>query len=47
MASLDSVLAQATLLDEERRTKGSRGGMHGIPILIKVSVVARGREKEN
>ena len=31
-------LAIATALDEERRTKGARGPMHGIPVLIKDNI---------
>jgi amidase len=33
-----SALAQAQLLDEERAVFGSRGPMHGIPILIKDNI---------
>ena len=31
-----SALAQATLLDKERKSKGKRSALHGIPILLKV-----------
>ena len=32
------VLAQATALDEERRRKGPRGPLHGIPVLLKDNI---------
>ncbi|KAL8947270.1 MAG: hypothetical protein Q9222_006429 [Ikaeria aurantiellina] len=34
-APLDQVLARAKLLDEERARSGSRGPLHGIPIVVK------------
>jgi len=31
-----SALSQASALDDERKRKGKRGPLHGIPILVKV-----------
>src|SRR3989440_5495097 len=36
-------LAQATALDTERKAKGPRGPLHGIPILVKDNVATRDR----
>jgi len=36
-------LAQATALDAERKAKGPRGPLHGIPILVKDNVATRDR----
>jgi amidase len=33
-----SALAQAAALDEERKTKGPRGPLHGIPIMLKDNI---------
>ena len=33
-----SALAQAAALDEERRIKGPRGPLHGIPIILKDNI---------
>lgn len=33
-----SALAQAAVLDKERKGKGKRSNLHGIPILLKVSL---------
>src|SRR2546430_16125955 len=38
-----SDLAQATALDAERKAKGPRGPLHGIPILVKDNVATRDR----
>ena len=35
-----SALAQATSLDKERKSKGKRSALHGIPILLKVSALS-------
>ncbi len=37
-APRDSVLAQARVLDAERKEKGPRSPFHGIPILVKVCI---------
>ena len=34
------VLKQAKTLDDERTSQGSRGPMHGIPVLIKVCIIS-------
>ncbi|KAI0113681.1 amidase signature domain-containing protein [Nemania sp. FL0031] len=39
LAPVDSVLAQAQALDDERKTSGPRGPFHGIPIVIKDSIL--------
>src|SRR3989454_2395209 len=36
-------LAQATALDAERKAKGARGSLHGIPVLVKDNVATRDR----
>src|SRR5229473_2656211 len=36
-------LAQAAALDAERKAKGARGPLHGIPVLVKDNVATRGR----
>ena len=38
-------LAQATALDAERKAKGSRGPLHGIPVLVKDNVATRDRQQ--
>ena len=43
-----SALAQAAALDAERKTKGPRGPLHGIPILLKdniATVASDGEER--
>jgi amidase len=37
-------LAQADRLDEERRTRGPRGPMHGIPVLLKDNIATADRQ---
>ena len=36
-------LAQATALDAERKTKGPRGALHGVPVLVKDNVATKDR----
>ena len=38
----EDAVAQAKLLDEERNTKGPRGALHGIPVLVKDNYETRG-----
>jgi amidase len=38
-------LAQATALDAERKAKGARGPLHGIPVLVKDNVATRDRQQ--
>ncbi|KAI0030560.1 amidase signature enzyme [Vararia minispora EC-137] len=42
-----SALEQAAALDEERRTKGPRGPLHGIPIMLKDNIATIAREGMN
>lgn len=37
VAPEESVLSQARHVHEERKTKGTRGPFHGIPVILKVS----------
>jgi amidase len=44
MIALESeAIAIATALDEERRTKGARGPLHGVPVVVKDNVDTAGR----
>ena len=36
-----TALAQAAALDAERRLKGPRGPLHGIPVLVKDNIATR------
>ena len=41
-----SALAQAAALDLERKTKGPRGPLHGIPIILKDNIATRASDGE-
>ena len=41
-----SALAQAADLDEERKTKGPRGPLHGIPIILKDNIATMASDGE-